>query len=336
MNAERVISKRERDYGILSAVAESALHLLLGIVVCRGLIFGSLAPFGASYVSAVPRKHLFWATLGTSIGYIILKPSDAFRYVAVTVAIALARWVIQDIKVISKSLLFAPVAAFVPVFASGIVMMFVSTSTLTDFSLVTVEAVIGAAVAFFLSRSLFLINSKRRITTFSQSELASVVMSGCVLMLSVGNIEFEQISLGRIFAAIIILICARYGSVTGGTIAGVATGSVFGLSNQGLAFLCAGYSFGGLVGGLMAPLGKAAVSIGFAVCNSIMSFSSAENTLILPLFVESLIGIAVFMILPKSLERYITPLFLPKENSKGAGSEKFSGNEAGFCIQCIE
>lgn len=316
MNAERTISKRENDLGVFRAAADSALHLLLGIIVCRGMIFGSLAPFGASYVSAVPRKQLFWATLGTAVGYIILKPNDAFRYVAVTIAIALARWVVQDIKVISKSLLFAPLSAFVPVFASGIVMMFVSTSTLTDFSMVTVEAVIGATVAFFLSRSLFLINSKRRITTFSQSEMASVVMSGCVVMLSVGNIEFEQISLGRILAVIIILMCARYGSVTGGTISGVATGSVFGLSNQGYAFLCAGYSFGGLVGGLLAPLGKAAVSIGFILCNSIMSFTSADNTLLLPLFAESLMGTAVFMVLPKSLEKYITPLFLPKENSK--------------------
>jgi len=324
MNAERTITKRENDMGMLRSVADSALHFMLGIVVCRGMIFGSLAPFGASYVSAVPRKQLFWGTLGTAIGYIILKPDDAFRYVAVAVAIALARWVVQDVKVVSNSILFAPIAAFVPVFASGLVLMLVSSSTITDFSFVTVEAVIGATVAFFLSRSLFLINSGRRISTFSQSEMASVVMSGCVVMLSVGNIEFEHISLGRILAVIIILTCARYGSVTGGAISGVATGSVFGLSTQGYSFLCAGYSFGGLVGGLLAPLGKAAVSVGYIICNSIMSFSSTDNTMLLPLFAESLMGSAVFMILPKSIEKYITPLFLPKENSKSGQALKNS------------
>lgn len=320
MNVEKTISKYEKDISLIRTAGEKLLHILLGVIVCRGLIFSTLAPFGASYVSAVPKKQLFWATLGTSLGYIMLKPDDAFRYVAVTIAISLARWVLQDIRVIRNSLLFYPIVAFVPVFASGIVMMFVSTSTLTDFTMVTVEAVIAATVAFFLGRSLFLINAKRRVTTFSQSEMASIIMSGCVIMLSVGNIEFEHISLGRILSVVIILMCARYGSVTGGAIAGVATGSVFGLSSAGYAFLCAGYSFGGLVGGLLAPLGKAVVSVGFVICNSVMAFSSAESILILPLFAEAIIGCAVFLVLPKSLEKYITPLFLPKENSKSGQS----------------
>lgn len=316
MNGEKTISTYHKEVSFLREVGERLLHLLFGVIVCRGIIFSGLAPFGASYVSAVPKKQLFWATLGTALGYIILKPDDAFRYVAVTVAISLARWMFQDLKNITRSMLYAPAIAFVPMFSSGIVMMFVSTSTISDLALVTVESVLSATVAFFISRSLFLVNSRRKITTFSQSEMASIIMCGCVVMLSVGNIQFEGVSLGRIFSVIIILLCARYGSVVGGTISGVATGSVFGLGSQGYAFLCAGYSFGGLVGGLLAPLGKAAVSVGFVICNSIMSFSSGKDEMIMPLFAEALIGSAVFMILPKSLEKYITPLFLPKENSK--------------------
>lgn len=320
MNTENVIKRNQEEIGYIRKIGERLLHFFLGVIVCRGIIFSHLAPFGASYVAAVPKKHIFWGTTGTALGYIILKPDDAFRYVAITVAIGLGRWIFQDLKNINRSLLFPPAIAFVPVFSSGVVLMFVSTSTISDLALVTVEAVLSATVAFFINRSLYLLNSKRKISTFSQSEMASLIMSGCVVMLSIGNISFEGVSLGRIFAVIIILICCRYGSVTGGTISGVATGSIFGLSTQGLSFLCAGYSFGGLVGGLLAPLGKGAVSVGFIICNSIMSFSSKEENLLLPIFAEGIIGSAVFMVLPKGIEKYITPLFLPKENSKSGAA----------------
>lgn len=325
MKAERSIAGFDRSNDrLVHNVVTSLVHFALGVLVCRGELFSTLAPFGGSYVAAVGSRQLFWATLGTSIGYIILKPDDAFRYVAVTVAIALVRWALQDIKAVKNSMLFSPLAVFVPMFASGIVMMFVSTSTLTDFSTVTLEAVIAAAVAFFMGRSLFLINTGRRLSTFSQSETASVVMSGCVLMLSLGSVEFERVSPGRILAVIIVLLCARYGSVTGGAIAGAATGSVFGMSRSALGFICGGYSFGGLMGGLFAPSGKLGVAVSFVICNTIMCFSASDSSLMLPVFVEAVIGAGAFLALPKELEGYITPLFLPKENSRSGESLKNS------------
>ena len=326
MNTERAVktAKSYDNQNLLRSILEKGIYFLLGVVVCRGIVFETFAPFGGSYVASVKRKNLFWATLGTSIGYIMLKPTDAFRYVAVTIAISMLRWLLQDIKKVSRSILFPPLVAFVPMIASGIVMLFVSTSVLTDFSMVLVESILSGAVAFFLARAIILVDSQRRLLTFTQSEMASLIMSGCVFMLSFGGIEFEGVCIGRIFAVLIILLCSRYGSVVGGAISGAATGAVFGLKAQGLAFLCGGYSFGGLIGGLFAPIGKLGVSIGFILCNSIMSFSAKNNGLSLATFVESLIAATVFMILPSEIEKYITPLFLPKENSRGGQALKNS------------
>ena len=38
--------------------------LLCGILVSRGAVLGSLAPFGASFAAAVPRKYLLSSLLG--------------------------------------------------------------------------------------------------------------------------------------------------------------------------------------------------------------------------------------------------------------------------------
>ena len=149
MNVEKV--KNFEGAAVLRNAAENAVYFLLGLLVCRGMVFGELAPFGASYTAAVSRKKLFWALCGTAVGYIALKPHDAFRYVAVTVSVALVRWLLQDIKSLSRSALFAPAAAFVPVFASGLVMLFSSASTLTDISTVLIEALLAAAAAYFIS-----------------------------------------------------------------------------------------------------------------------------------------------------------------------------------------
>ncbi len=301
-------------------IVEAGVHFLLGILVCRGMIFSSLAPFGGSYVAAVPRKKLIWAAMGASVGYIILNPSQPFRYVAVTIAIAVVRWTVEDIKPISRSALYAPAAAFLPVFASGVAMMFTGSSAIGYFSTVLIESLISAGAAYFMSRSMALVNSGRRIGGLSQSETASLALTACVLMLSLGSVEIEGVSLGRILSVIAIMLCARYGSTAGGALAGVATGSVFGMSSAGYAYICAGYSFGGLIGGLFAVTGKLGVAIGFVICNAIMLLSSGESSSALPLFIETVIGGAAFMVLPRELERYITPVFLPRESSKGERS----------------
>ena len=325
MNAEKGMSKYEQtNLALFKTIVKHAVYFLIGAVVCRGMIFSTLAPFGASYVAAAPRKQLFYAALGTTVGYIILRPADSFRYVAVVIAVAVVRWLVQDIKAISGSLLLAPGLAFLPVFASGIALTFVSTSTLADFTTVTVEALFSAGTAFFMERTLFLFSSKRRISTFSTAELADVVLTGCVCLLSLGSVELEHVSLGRILAVMVILISARYGSAAGGAISGAATGAIFGISETSMAFLCAGYSFGGLVSGLFAPIGKLGVAIGFVISNSVMLLSTGKSESILPLFAATRIASAAFMLLPRELERFVTPFFLPDENTRGEESLKSS------------
>ncbi len=321
MKAEKTVFRRVNgDERLVRLFVENAVYMLLGIIICRGRIFGALAPFGASYVAAVPRKRLFFSTFGTALGYVILMPESCFRYVAVTVSAALLRWMVEDYKLISKTALYTPAAAFLPVFASGIVLMFVSTSKISDLSQVTVEALVAGAAAYFFTRAIYLAESGRRPASFSQSELACLVMSGCAAVLSLASIEFEGVSIGRILAVLIILLCARYGSAAGGAVAGAATGSVFGMSTVNFAFVCGGYSFGGLIGGLFAPYGKLSVALGFVICNAVMVLSSGDNAVMLPMFVETIIASAVFMVLPKDIERYITPIFLPRENSRGERS----------------
>lgn len=295
--------------------AANFIYLLCGLLVSRGTLLGTLAPFGASYAAAVPKKYLFSSLVGTAFGYILLKPTDSFRYIAVIVAIGALRWLMGDIEKVSKSRLFAPLAAFLPTLATGIALLFASTSTLSSFADCFIEAVLSGAAAYFISVSVQLADEKRGISAYTRQETASLVMTGCVLILAFGSITFENISLGRIIAITAVLLCARYGGVNGGAVCGIATGAVFSIASRAQGFVCGGFAFGGLMAGMFAPVGKLGCAIAFLISNGIMSLAFGQNTQLAAVLIESLIGSVVFMILPKEVGNIISPVFSNEKNS---------------------
>ncbi|MGN0449861.1 MAG: SpoIIE family protein phosphatase [Ruminococcus sp.] len=310
---KRKTSDDRKDFVRNGAV--NFIYLLCGLLVSRGTLLGTLAPFGASYAAAVPKKYLFSSLVGTAFGYILLKPTDSFRYIAVIVAIGALRWLMGDIEKISKSRLFAPLAAFLPTLATGIALLFASTSTLSSFADCFIEAVLSGAAAYFISVSVQLADEKRGISAYTRQETASLVMTGCVLILAFGSITFENISLGRIIAITAVLLCARYGGVNGGAVCGIATGAVFSIASRAQGFVCGGFAFGGLMAGMFASVGKLGCAIAFLISNGIMSLAFGQNTQLAAVLIESLIGSVVFMILPKEVGNIISPVFSNEKNS---------------------
>ena len=310
---KRKTSDNRNDFVRNGAV--NFIYLLCGLLVSRGTLLGTLAPFGASYAAAVPKKYLFSSLVGTAFGYILLKPTDSFRYIAVIVAIGALRWLMGDIEKVSKSRLFAPLAAFLPTLATGIALLFASTSTLSSFADCFIEAVLSGAAAYFISVSVQLADEKRVISAYTRQETASLVMTGCVLILAFGSLTFENISLGRIIAITAVLLCARYGGVNGGAVCGIATGAVFSIASRVQGFVCGGFAFGGLIAGMFAPVGKLGCAIAFLISNGIMSLAFGQNTQLAAVLIESLIGSVVFMILPKEVGNIISPVFSNEKNS---------------------
>lgn len=310
---KRKTSDNRNDFVRNGAV--NFIYLLCGLLVSRGTLLGTLAPFGASYAAAVPKKYLFSSLVGTAFGYILLKPTDSFRYIAVIVAIGALRWLMGDIEKVSKSRMFAPLAAFLPTLATGIALLFASTSTLSSFADCFIEAVLSGAAAYFISVSVQLADEKRGISAYTRQETASLVMTGCVLILAFGSLTFENISLGRIIAITAVLLCARYGGVNGGTVCGIATGAVFSIASRAQGFVCGGFAFGGLIAGMFAPVGKLGCAIAFLISNGIMSLAFGQNTQLAAVLIESLIGSVVFMILPKEVGNIISPVFSNVKNS---------------------
>ena len=287
------------------------IYFLLGLLISRGAVLGELSPFGAAYAAAVHKGFTGTAVAGCVLGYILLSPSDAFRYIAVVLAIGALRWLFSDLGKITKSRLFAPVITFSTVLATGVAMLYVSTSKISEFGLCLVEALISAAAAYFICRSSQLMATSKGLTSFTHQEVACLTVSVCILMLSFAQVNIFGVSIGRLISVVVILLCAKYGGVAGGSISGIATGVVFSLSSVEMAFLSGGYAFGGLVGGVFSAVGRLPVGVAFTLCNTVLSFASSDNELILSLFIESMLATGLFMLIPADFGNNIRAAFSP-------------------------
>ena len=314
MEASKNLSRSKDDLQFSQFIRGLVMHgvyFLLGLLISRGAVLGELSPFGAAYAAAVHKGFTGTAVAGCVLGYILLSPSDAFRYIAVVLAIGALRWLFSDLGKITKSRLFAPVITFSTVLATGVAMLYVSTSKISEFGLCLVEALISAAAAYFICRSSQLMATSKGLTSFTHQEVACLTVSVCILMLSFAQVNILGVSIGRLISVVVILLCAKYGGVAGGSISGIATGVVFSLSSVEMAFLSGGYAFGGLVGGVFSAVGRLPVGVAFTLCNTVLSFASSDNELILSLFIESMLATGLFMLIPADFGNNIRAAFSP-------------------------
>ena len=299
------------EKGAYNSIVIQFVYFLCGAVVSHGAVFGSYAPFGASFCAAVPYQNALSSTLGSILGYILLYPKGSFRYVATVITIFALRWLLNDIKTISTSRLFAPLAAMIPLACTGAVIVAVSYKGQTDIIMCVIEALLAAVGAYFINQTVILSAGSKGISTYNQQEIACIVMSGCIFLLSANSVTIAGISVGRILAVTAVLFCAYYGAVSGGCIGGVATGIVFGIGSENFGFVSACYSFGGLMAGVFSYIGRLGTVITFAVCSGIISLRDGFTAQTATAFYETLIASVIFLFVPKEVGNRISSFVTP-------------------------
>ncbi len=334
------IKKNLRTTLTSSSIVNFYSHIIFficGIFVSGGAVFGEYAPFGASLIASVPFKNLFSSLIGVSVGYLAFSDGSGFRYVATIIAIGAIRWTLSDIKKINKTRFFAPIVAFVPMLATGLVLSSVVDFSINIVSMTVVEAFLSAVGAYFFSRCIMLSYSTKTLNSFNQQEVACVAMTACILLLSLASVNFSGVSLGRVLAVAVVLFCAQYGAVAGGSISGVATGVLFSMTNNTTIFLAGAYAFGGLMAGLFAQVGKIAVIFAFLISSVLMSFQSQDTTMIFTNLYEVIIASLIFFFIPKSFGNQITDIFAPPvDKMKSEGLRKSIIMRLDFASKALE
>lgn len=309
---EIVKNGRVASENVTAITREVFVHIayfVSGLLVSKGALLSEMSPFGASLSAAVPFSYMPSGLFGSIVGYLLKSPIDSFRYIAIVVAVGALRWVLNEFKAVSQSRFFPSIVAFVPVFLTGVALTFSSASEVTQVTMCALEALLSAVGAYFLYRTVVLCSSNKSLASLSSQEIACLAMTGCILLLAFSSLKVGDVSVGRTLAVLVILIASRYSGVSGGCIAGVATGIVFSLQSNDMMFICTAFSFSGLVGGLFAPVGKMGVAVSALLCNTTVAFTSNDKDLVFAIFVETIIAVISFVALPKSVGNYATNIF---------------------------
>ncbi len=320
----KVIERTRASAGaFVSQFTGSALmqivYFLCGVLVSRGAVFGDYVPFGAAFAAAVPYENALSASVGSLLGYILLMKGASFRCAASVVTVFALRWLFSDLPKISESRLFSPLIAACPMLCSGAVIIFATGRSRAELVMCVLEAMLAGMGAYFLRETLTLAAGSHGITTLDQQQIACIIMTGCIFLLSANSLSIGGISIGRIFAVTAILFCAYYGSVAGGCIGGTAAGVVFGISREELSFLSLSYSFGGLMAGLFAYTGRIGASLAFLLCSVMMSLRNGVTTQTAAVFYETVIASLIFLFIPKEWGERIA--FFVSPHSRDSESE---------------
>lgn len=289
------------------------ISAVTGFLSARGLVFGKYAPFAISAAAAFPAKSMWAVIFGGALGHMFPSPVEVpARYVAGLMAVGAIRWTLSELKAVRDHPFFAPTVAFLPLIATGAVLVLVNGSLSNTAAMYVAEAFLAAGSAYFLRRAVQLLISGREEIMFDSGDVAALIVSLGMVLLSFSSVTVSGVSVGRVLIVLTIMLCARTGGLAAGAVAGIAAGAVQGLSTAGLSYLSGAYGLGGLMAGAFSPLGKTAVAAAFIIANGIASLQVNGSYQVLHGAIEVAVASIIYMFIPQN--RRLIELFAVKND----------------------
>ena len=307
---EQVKEKRKFfDSGFKDVAREvlyQALAAICGFLMARGRIFGEFCPFGLSFAAAVPGDYLALSALGCFLGYLIPGTvAETFRYMAALFAIVAIKALLAAMTKYASSPPLSAVVAGLVTCATGLVSN-VGDTRGSIFSVI--EAVLALAAAYFIGR-VFKI-SGRISAGLRSEELACLIITLSLALSGTMSFAVGGISFGKILCVTLVLITARFGQASSGTVCGAVTGFFAAVSGGGLPSSIT-FTLAGLCSGIFSGFGKYAQVAVFIVGGLAGSAVAEDPVFSAEFLVEALFGSAIFLCVPKNAVSQIGKIFSP-------------------------
>lgn len=292
----------------IKTITENAVYFILSVFISKGVAFGMYVPFGTAFLAAVPYKNMVFSLIGTIVGYIL--PSEVnigIRYISTAISIFAIRWTLNDLSKIVQNKLYAPIISFATTIATGLAINIYNITDLNRVVMYLAEALISGFSSYFFCKSIYFFYQKK--TKIKQAELVYLCLTVFILILSLMSVTIGYVSLGKVLAILVIIFCARYLGVVGGSIAGISAGVIFGLTFKEPSYVMGAYSFGGLMAGFVSNFGRVPCCLSFLVASIIISIQTGDTSVIISGIYEVLIASIVFIFLRDDIGDKFSCLF---------------------------
>ncbi len=287
------------------------LWCLLGLLMPRAALYGQMTPFGVSLAAAAD-KPVLPVLLALAVGYLLGDSLSPMRYIAALAAVGGIRWVLAAVPEWRERTFFAPLVAFGATVTTGFALY--SATGLDGYRvlLLLAESGVAAGCAWFFRVTVI---ESRRLATgeitdgLRTPQQAACILTGAVLLMASATVTIGAFSLGRVLAALLILVLARAGQEQGGSMAGVIVGAATALSVAGQTALALGLAFGGLLAGVFSRFGRLAQTAAFLVAAAILALADTSDEVPVRLY-ELFAACVLFLVLPARFDRWLHRLVL--------------------------
>ncbi|MBR6656644.1 MAG: SpoIIE family protein phosphatase [Oscillospiraceae bacterium] len=289
-----------------------AIWTLLCFAASKTFLFGKIAPFGVAAVSSAKRNCALPAALGAILGYVFSEsPENTLRYVAAVLMVLGTKLVFE--RFASGDILSVLIAGGATAFSSfGYAAMTVISGY--GSALALAETLLCAGAAYFFKRSGKAFEHGKPLSLISSGDRACLIMTAAIVAASFSGITFGKINLGGIAAAFAVMFAAEYGRENGGSVAGVAVGTISALTTGTFDFSVAGYAAGGLVAGIFAVFGKIGCALAFITIRVMVCLIISEYPDFIPVY-ESVIAAGIMMLIPEKTGKFVSSIARFSEDS---------------------
>ena len=301
------ISGKTEKFNHMELISAGAAHILAGIagfIAARAVVADKLLPFGLAFLAGSSMTFTPAAATGVFLSYFIpALGSGGFRYIAAMFAVLAIKLLLGGYKKITGNPVFL---AFITLLADFLTSAVTFSGLNFNFLNAAAESLLAAGGAFFVCRCFKAL--PRASSGLTPDELASVFITAGILLTGINGIAFNGISLGHILSITLILTAAKYGGTLSGSICSITAALALMLSGAS-GETAVIYAFIGLVAGVFSSFGKyvqIAVPLIFSLAGSVTSGSPIT---IAQTVIETALGSALFLALPRKAGIYISRLF---------------------------
>ncbi len=275
-----------------------------GFIAARSIVIDKLLPFGLSFACGCSITYTPAAAIGVFIGYFIpAVSSGGFKYIAALFAILAIKLLLSGYTRLVRNPLFL---SFISILAS----FFTSAVTLQGFggnlADIITESLLVAVGSFFFARSSLILSKTS--SGFSTDELATALVSLCIMLIGLNTVSFGGISLGKILGILLVLIASKYGGITSGAISGITVALSLLLSSASSS-IALSVAFAGLATGIFCSLGKYAQVITMVIFVFISSAVTGDMEIISKSVIECVLAAVLFIILPRQAGSFLGKAF---------------------------
>lgn len=290
-----------------------AAAFVSGFVLSLARLFGAASPFAAALAAAVSGANSPAAAAGAIAGFLIRADGVwSARQAAVVVASSAVNFITHKYTGMKHRAAVISINAGGCMLLTGLTVLAAQGFDADGLMIYICESVVAAAAAAFLNEAIQSKNLVLKREPLPQKQLSAVLVSVCVFLISLENIEISGLSPFRALAIFCILCAAKWLGVSGGSICGGAMGFAMSIGS-GIPFLGSAYTFGGMLAGLLSPAGRLAQACAFAICNAITVLMNTGEQNLWPPLLEAALATVSFVLMPQKFFSALSVYFTGRQ-----------------------